>query len=47
MQVIGITGISGTGKSTISEKIAMKISGKYINADEIVKSLRRKRRRIL
>lgn len=47
MQIIGITGISGAGKSTISEMICKKTSGKYINADKIVKSLRRKRRRIL
>ena len=47
MQVIGITGISGTGKSTVSEKIANKTSGTYINADSIVKALRKKRRRIL
>ncbi|MCI9365074.1 MAG: dephospho-CoA kinase [Clostridia bacterium] len=47
MQVIGVTGISGAGKSTVSEKICEMTSGKHINADEVTKKLRRKRRRVL
>ncbi len=42
MQVIGITGISGTGKSTVSERIA-KIKNAYIiNADKVVRDLQEK-----
>lgn len=42
MQVIGITGISGTGKSIVSERIA-KIKNAYIiNADKVVRDLQRK-----
>ena len=47
MQIIGITGMSGAGKSTVSEKICNMKSAKYINADEIAKNLSRKRRRVL
>lgn len=47
MQIIGITGISGAGKSTVSEKICKIKSAKYINADKIAKDLSKKRRRIL
>ncbi len=46
-KIIGITGISGAGKSTVSEKICEMSNGKYINADKIAKELSRKRRRIL
>jgi len=39
MQIIGVTGISGTGKSTVSQKICKQTLGKYINADEVAKDL--------
>lgn len=42
MQVIGITGVSGAGKSTVSERIA-KIKNAYIiNADKVVRDLQEK-----
>lgn len=47
MQIIGITGISGSGKSTVSEKICQMKNGRHIDADIVVKSLRKKRRRLL
>ncbi len=47
MYIIGVTGISGSGKSTVSKVICNLKNGKYINADEIAKRLSKKRRRIL
>ncbi len=47
MKTIGITGISGAGKSTVSKMICELIKGKYIDADEIVRKLSKKRREIL
>lgn len=37
--VIGITGNSGVGKTTISEKLAKKINARVINADILAKEL--------
>lgn len=47
MQIIGVTGISGAGKSTVSRKICELINGKYIDADQIAKTLSKKRRELL
>ena len=47
MQVIGVTGISGAGKSTVSKKICEMKNGKYIDADSVAKALGKKRRRVL
>lgn len=42
MQIIGITGISGAGKSTVSKKIAKLKGAEIIDADKIVKNLQKK-----
>ena len=42
MKVIGITGNSGTGKTTISRKMAEMLNAKLINADEVVENLNKK-----
>ena len=47
MQVIGITGMTGAGKSTISKQICECVNGKYIDADKIAKELAKIRRRLL
>ena len=47
MHTIGITGISGSGKSTVSKKICNILNAKYIDADKIAKDLSMKRRKIL
>ena len=47
MQIIGVTGISGSGKSTVSKRICEVLNAKYINADEIAKKLSMKRKRVL
>lgn len=47
MQIIGITGISGAGKSTVSERVCKIKNARYVNADKIAKTSSRKRRRIL
>ena len=39
MKVIGITGSSGSGKTTISKILEKELEAKTINADEIVKQL--------
>ena len=39
MRTIGITGISGAGKTTISEQICRLKNAKHINADKIAKDL--------
>ncbi len=47
MQIIGVTGISGAGKSTVTEMLCNMRNAKSINADEVAKTLSKKRRRIL
>lgn len=47
MQIIGITGISGAGKSTVSEKICQMKQGIHIDADVVAKALCKKRRSLL
>ena len=47
MQIIGVTGITGAGKSTISEKICKLINGKHIDADKIAKDLSVSRKKLL
>lgn len=42
MQIIGITGISGAGKSTVSEKIAQIKNAEIIDADKVVRDVQRK-----
>ena len=43
-KIIGVTGISGSGKSTVSEKVCKIKNGKYINADKIARELSKKRK---
>lgn len=45
--IIGVTGISGAGKSTVSKLICKEKQAKYVNADKIAKELSGKRRKIL
>ena len=47
MHVIGITGVSGAGKSTVTEMLCNMKNAKSVNADEIAKNLSKKRGRIL
>lgn len=47
MHIIGVTGVSGAGKSTITEMLCNMINAKSINADDVAKNLSKKRRRIL
>lgn len=47
MEIIGITGNSGAGKSLVASKIAKIKNAEYIDSDELVKTMRKKRRRIL
>lgn len=42
MKIIGVTGISGAGKSTVSKRICELINARYINADIIAKALSKK-----
>ena len=42
MQIIGITGTSGAGKTTVTDIICKRKNAEYIDADEIVKSSQRK-----
>ena len=39
MKVIGITGSSGSGKTTVSKILSEKLNAKTINADEVVKEM--------
>lgn len=42
MQIIGITGISGAGKSTVADAICKRENAESIDADKIVKVCQRK-----
>ena len=42
MKIIGITGMSGAGKTTVSEQISKSKNAKQINADKIAKELIKK-----
>ena len=42
MQIIGITGTSGAGKTTVTDIICKRKNAEHIDADEIVKSSQRK-----
>lgn len=44
IKIIGITGTSGSGKSTVSEKICKMKNAKYINADKIAREMSRKQK---
>lgn len=47
MQIIGVTGITGSGKSTVSKTICEMTNAKYVDADKIARDLSKKRRSIL
>lgn len=47
MQIIGVTGNTGSGKSTVSKRICELTNAKYIDADKIARDLSKKRRSIL
>ena len=42
MKIIGITGSSGSGKTTVSEILSEELNAKRINADQVVKQLQQK-----
>ena len=42
MQIIGITGLSGAGKTTVSDAICKRENAENIDADKIVKDCQRK-----
>lgn len=42
MKIIGITGSSGSGKTTVSKILSEELNAKIINADEVVKQLQQK-----
>ena len=42
MQVIGITGVSGAGKTTAAKEICDLYEAEHINADKIVRSCQKK-----
>lgn len=44
--IIGVTGISGTGKSTVSETICKIKNAKLIDADEVCKKMQMPRKSI-
>lgn len=46
MQIIGITGTSGAGKTTVTDIICKRKNAEHIDADEIVKSSQRKAKNI-
>ena len=41
MKVIGITGSSGSGKTTVSKILSKELNAKIINADEVVKEMQK------
>ena len=41
MQVIGVTGISGAGKTTVSREICDMIESEHINVDRVVRENQR------
>lgn len=45
--IVGITGISGSGKSMISREICKVKNAEHVNADSISKRYSMKRRRVL
>lgn len=47
MQIIGVTGVSGAGKSTITKMLCNMKNATSIDADEVAKALSKRRRRIL
>ena len=47
MQIVGVTGISGAGKSTVSSKICSLVDAEVVDADRIAKDLSKTRRSIL
>ena len=42
MKIIGITGSSGSGKSTVTQNLSEQLKAKTINADEVVKQMQEK-----
>lgn len=42
MKVIGITGSSGSGKSTVADILGKELKAKIINADQVVKQMQKK-----
>ena len=42
MKIIGITGSSGSGKSTVTQILSEQLKAKTINADEVVKQMQEK-----
>lgn len=42
MKIIGITGSSGSGKTTVSKILSKELKAKRINADQVVKQLQQK-----
>lgn len=45
--IVGIAGISGSGKSMISKEICKVRNAEHVNADSIAKECSAKRRRVL
>ena len=47
MQIIGITGNTGSGKSTVSKRFCEIVNGRYIDSDKVARKLSKYRRKIL